>query len=164
VPELVPGVPTAVFARLSEQGAVKGRLALEPLALAIERQAKINLSGASHPYGTRTTAQPGVGPALVSGTLRRSVTHTPIVPAGIGGWETKVGIARGVYPPYPYRGRGGGTPKRTPSSRYGAYLERGLRNGATYPWLIPAFRFGVEIAAPTIYREIYGPTGWKRIP
>ncbi|RCH70434.1 hypothetical protein DT019_02815 [Streptomyces sp. SDr-06] len=153
MPELKPGEFTAIFAKLSEEGRIRGRIALEPLAAAVEKQAKINASSGRHAYGTRTPARPGSGPAIISGTLRRSITHSPIVQVGTG-WETKVGTGVGFTPPY---GR-----RPTPANKYGLYLETGLRNGAVYPFLAPAFHFAVKIAAATIYTEAYG-AGWTRV-
>lgn len=151
MPELKPGDFTAIFARLNEQGQVRGRIALEPVARAIERQAKINASVGSHKPHTPTPAQPGTGPAVISGTLRRSITHSPFVQNGTG-WETKVGTAVGFTPPY----------GRTPANKYGLYLETGLRNGATYPFLVPAYQFVIRTVAPAIFMAAYG-TGWKRV-
>lgn len=151
VPELRPGEFTAIFAKLSAEGEIRGRIALEPLANAVEKQAKINASSGRHAYGTPTPAHPGSGPAVISGNLRRSITHSPIVQVGTG-WETKVGTGVGFTPPY----------GRTPANRYGFYLETGLRNGSKYPFLVPAFHFAVRIAAPTIYAAAYG-TGWTRV-
>lgn len=142
---------TATFTRLAAEGEMKGRIALEPLANAVERQAKINASSGSHKRGTPTPAQPGSGPAVISGTLRRSITHSAIARVGTG-WETRVGTAVGFTPPY----------GRSPASRYGLALETGLRNGAVYPFLGPAFTFAVRFAAPAIYRAAYG-SGWKRL-
>jgi len=151
VPELKPGDFTAVFARLNEEGRVRGRIALEPVALAIERQAKINASVGAHKRGSRTPARPGTGPAVISGTLRRSITHSAFVQNGTG-WETRVGTAVGFTPPY----------GRTPANLYGLYLETGLRNGAVYPFLAPAYPFVIHIVAPQLYRAAYG-TGWKHV-
>jgi hypothetical protein len=124
---LEPGVFTATFTRLAARSQVTGAAAMTSLALAIERQAKLDLGRSSHPRGTKTTASRGGPPALVSGTLRRAVTHSrPAVTAA--GVEVRVGVAAGVYPPYPKRGT------RTPASKYGLYLETGH-----YPWLVPAF-------------------------
>lgn len=130
---LEPGVFTAVFERLAGQVGKATGAALVSMALAIERRAKQNLNQSTHPYGTRSPAAAGGPPALVSGTLRRSVTHNPPTEAG-GVWEVKVGLANNFYPPYPRHG------KRTRSSLYGFYLETGLRNGTRYPFLVPAFR------------------------
>lgn len=151
MPELRPGEFTAIFAKLSAEGVVRGRLALEPLANAVEKQARINASSGRHDRGTPTLARPGSGPAVISGTLRRSITHSPIVQVGTG-WETRVGTGVGQTPPY----------GRTPANKYGLYLETGLKNGAVYPFLGPAFHFAVKIAAPSIYTKAYG-AGWTRV-
>lgn len=125
--QLEPGVFTAIFAKQAARSKATGAAAMTSLALAIERQAKQDLAKNSHQRGTTTTASRGGPPALVSGTLRRSVTHSrPTVTAT--GVEVRVGVATGFYPPYPKKG------KRTASSKYGLYLERGH-----YPWLVPAF-------------------------
>lgn len=153
VTELRPGIFTAGFAKLATEGDARTRLALEPLALAVERQARINASNGRHAYGTKTPARPGEGPAVISGTLKRSVGHTPIE-KGFDGWSTKVGPRLGFTPPY------GRSP--TPADRYGYYLETGLRNGATYPWLKPAAEFACKISAVTIYNKLYG-AAWGRV-
>ncbi|MBX7464975.1 hypothetical protein [Streptomyces sp. NPDC057910] len=154
MPELRPGIFTALFSEIAAAGQIKARTALEHIADAVERQAKINAGSGSHPYGTPTPASPGSGPAVVSGTLRRSITRGPIVFTG-GGWETKVGTAGGQFPPY------GGS--RTPSSRYGMYLEMGmLRNGAAYPFLAPAAKFARTVVAPQVYATVFR-SGWPRI-
>ena len=149
--ELRPGLFTELFAEINRDAQVKSRTFLTRLALAVERQAKVNASSGAHRRNTPTPASPGSGPAVISGTLRRSLTHSPIVFTG-GGWETKVGTAAGVAPPY----------GRTPASKYGFYLETGLKNGSTYPFLKPAFDFGVRIVAPQLYQAIYRP-GWPRV-
>lgn len=153
--ELRPGVMTAVFARLAIEGNNRSRLALEPLALAVEKQAKINASSGSHPWGTPTPAVPGTGPAIISGTLRRAITHSPIT-AMADGWETRVGTGIGSFPPY-------GGAGRQPANKYGYFLEvEGLRNGDKYPFLGPAFKFVMGVPAKLIYDEIYGRT-WTRV-
>lgn len=132
MPELSAGVLRGLFAKVVAEAENQSKQALTATALEVEREAKLNVGkGGAHKYGTPTPASPGGPPALISGTLRRSVTHTPVKPFGLG-WETRVGVAQGVYPPY------GKT--RTQSSRYGYFLETGLRNGTTYPWLMPAFK------------------------
>ncbi|KAB7850120.1 hypothetical protein [Streptomyces mobaraensis] len=149
--ELRPGLFTRLFAEISRDGQTKTRRVLTHLALAIERQAKINASVGAHPRGTPTPASPGAGPAVISGTLRRSITHTPVLPSGTG-WETKVGTGVGFTPPY----------GRTPSSRYGLYLETGLKNGVSYPFLGPAYRFGITTVAPQLYATVFR-TPWPRL-
>jgi hypothetical protein len=137
--ELRPRVFEALFTRLAARSAAAGAAALTSLALAIEREAKLNLGKSSHRYGTRSPASVGGPPALISGTLRRSVTHSKPVVTEIGA-EVRVGLAVGFYPPY---GKG----RKTPANKYGYYLEtgqlhRGRQHGPSgaYPFLHPAFR------------------------
>jgi hypothetical protein len=146
--ELRPGTFTRIFSEVQREGQLKARRALTGVALAVERQAKINASVGSHKRGTRTPASRGTGPAVISGTLRRSISHSPIVFTG-GGWETKVGTAVGFQPPY----------GRTPASKYGFYLETGLKNGSVYPFLGPAVAFGARVVAPQLYVAIFR-AGW----
>lgn len=140
-----------LFAEIDKAAQAKSRRVLTQLALVVERQAKINASVGSHARGTPTPARPGTGPAVISGTLRRSISHSPVIFNG-GGWETKVGTAIGFTPP---RGK-------TPANLYGLYLETGLKNGSTYPFLKPAFDFGVRVVAPQLYAAVFRP-GWPRI-
>jgi hypothetical protein len=148
VGELRPGAFTRIFTEVQREGQLKARRVLTGIALAVERQAKINASAGAHRRGTKTPASPGTGPAVISGTLRRALTHSPIVFTG-GGWETKVGTAVGLQPPY----------GRTPASKYGLYLETGLKNGATYPFLKPAVDFGARVVAPQLYQSVFR-AGW----
>lgn len=150
MPELRPGEFTRIFTEINREGQLKSKTFLTQLANAIERQAKVNASVGAHRRGTPTPARPGTGPAVISGTLRRAITHSPVVFVG-GGWETKVGTAVGFTPPY----------GRTPANRYGLILEKeGLRNGATYPFLVPAYRFGITHVAPALYQRVFRP-GWR---
>jgi hypothetical protein len=136
------------------RGQVTARGGLTALALALEAKTKENLSThGAHTRGTPTPATPGSGPSVITGDLRRAVTHEPIAEVG-GVLQTRVGPAstphstgsggqwvsaslkhkvtqRGQHT----RGRSGGTT----SGRIGLYLETGLRNGTTYPFLGPAF-------------------------
>lgn len=154
--ELRAGIWNEVFAGIDAQAKIKGGRLLTMLAQALEKQAKINASVGSHAYGTPTPASPGTGPAVISGTLRRSITHEPVRMLGPGHWQTRVGTAVGFTPPY-------GGRSRTPANKYGYYLEHGLRNGATYPFLIPAFRHVTTTGARVIYEAIYGGATWKKI-
>jgi hypothetical protein len=155
MPELSP----AVFPRLVGELIEGGNLALERacarVVTAVQREARERLAESTHRYGEPTDAAPGGPPALVSGTLRRSVVHTEPHLAGPMTWEAKVGLAAGFFPPY------GG--ERTASSKYGLYLEAGLRNGTTYPWFIPAWRDVMEHEAPRIFREAFATTRWPHI-
>ncbi|MDI5965716.1 hypothetical protein [Streptantibioticus silvisoli] len=154
LPELRPGMFTRLFAEIAADGQKRAHTMLTGLALAVERQAKVNASSGAHKYGTPTPARPGAGPAVISGTLRRSLTHSPIIWTG-GGWETKVGTAVGFNPPY---GK-----KKTPANLYGKYLETGLRNGATYPFLKPALSFATRVVAPQLYQAAFRTGGWPRL-
>lgn len=149
--ELGPGVMSATFMKLAAEGVARGPIALEALADAILKQAKTNASNGSHDWGTPTPARPGEGPAKISGTLVKSLDRTPISRTATGS-EVRIGTRPGMVPPY----------SRTPSSKYGSYLETGLRNGARYPFLTTAFTFGVRVIAPALYRKAYGE-GWKQV-
>lgn len=135
--ELLPGVFTEMFTTMAAKTLVKVGAALEPVALAVETEAKRNASQGEHAYGTPTPARPGSGPARISGTLVRSITHDSPRPSGVGAVSIRVGPAGGLFSPHN---------RRTPSSRYGLYLETGLRNGSTYPFLKPALR---KVGPPT---------------
>ncbi|WP_372672583.1 hypothetical protein [Amycolatopsis kentuckyensis] len=154
--ELAPGVLAAVFNRIATESNLRTRATIVPIADLIVKQAKINASVGKHPYGTKTPAWPGTGPAEISGTLYRSITRTAVAWTALG-WEIKVGIAANQYPSY--RGR----KSKTSSSKYGLYLETGIRNGAKYPFLEPAFLFVVNGPARWIYDEMYGVGGWMRL-
>lgn len=156
VPELRPGVGRALFARVDAEQRIRSKGALSATARAIESRAKQSLGAFPHRYGTPTPARSGGAPGLISGNLRRSVVHTPTTRIATG-WEVTVGLAAGQYPTY------GGRMSRTSSSQYGYILEVvGLRNGARYPFLEPAFRWGVEVYAPRAFTEAYG-SGWARL-
>lgn len=151
--ELRPGVFTRLFAQLDAETTLRAKKGLTQLALTVEKQAKINARSGSHRYGTPTPARRGTGPAVISGTLRRSITHTTVTWSG-DGWQTRVGMGVGFYPPY-------GT-SRTASSKYALYLETALRGGAVYPFLRPAFKFAIGVPADLIWREVFG-AGWRQI-
>jgi hypothetical protein len=154
--EVGPGVWTALFRDLEKQAVGKGKVLLTLLATAIETQAKTNASVGSHRYGTKTPASPGTGPAVISGTLRRSITHEPVTELGSGHWRTRVGTGVGFTPSY-------GGQHRTPANKYGYYLEHALRNGSKYPFLVPAFKHVTGIGAGAMFRLVYGETAWKRV-
>lgn len=143
---------------LGAETQIRARAGLSALGLAVEKQAKINASTGSHRYGTPTPATPGTGPARISGTLVRSITHTTPVPAAFG-WEMKVGLAAGLYPTY--RGKRGAFTSKTSSSQYGKYLEQGLRNGARYPFLSTAASFGLgHVAAVVAFTAAFSGATW----
>jgi hypothetical protein len=150
--ELRPGVFAKLVGELDAEAKIRAQKGLTSLALVVEKQAKINARVGSHKYRTPTPARPGTGPAVISGTLRRSITHTPVVMEA-GALTTRVGMGAGFFPPY--------GSSRTPSSKYALYLETGLRNGTTYPFLRPAFKFAIGVPADLIWREVFG-AGWRQ--
>ena len=153
---LEPGVFTATFAKAAAKARLTGQAALTSLAIAVERQAKTDLARAEHPYGTPTPAKRGGPPALISGNLRRAVTHSKPTPYPTG-WEIRVGVARGFFPKYPGR-----PTSKTEAARYGRYLEEGLRNGAKYPWLVPAFEAVIrQVGGGQLGRWL--SSDWRRI-
>lgn len=147
--ELAPGVITEIFAQAAAGVIAKLGVALTPVALAIETEAKKNASNGQHAYRTKTPASPGEGPARISGTLVRSITHTEPAPTITGGVSIRVGPAGGLYPTYRRQ-------SRTPSSKYGLYLETGLRNGSTYPFLGPAFHKTAKETARASFAAVFG--------
>ncbi len=150
MPELTPGVLRQLLLRINSQGRAATRTGLIGLADAVAKQAKINASNGSHLYGTPTPASPGQGPAVISGTLRDSIARTAVILNAVG-WEAKVGLVPGRTPTYRRRG--------TTSSRYGLYLETGLRNGATYPFLEPATRMAA-IQTDIAFGRSFAATQW----
>jgi len=155
VPELNPETIARAIEKIAAEAALRGKAAMTVVALAVEKQAKINASNGEHPRGTRTPASPGSGPARISGTLVRSITHTEATVFEGGGWEIRVGLAGGLYPTY------GGKQQRTASSKYGEYLEKGmLRNGNAYPFLGPAVTFASKVVAYTAFKAAFS-AGWN---
>lgn len=154
--QLAPGVFSRMFDKVGRAHEVKSAKALTELALVVEKQAKINASSGAHRLGTVTPARPGTGPAVISGTLRRSVTHTPVRLTTLGKFEIKVGMGTGVYPPYSK-----GAKRRTASSKYAYYLETGLKNGDKYPFLWPAVRFANKVPRDLIFRKNFG-SNWEQ--
>lgn len=145
--ELGAGTFARILGSVEKDAMERGRTLILKFALATETQAKKNASNGSHKYGTPTPARPNEGPAVVSGTLRRSITHTTPVFTSLS-WTIKVGMAGGVYPPYGKR--------PTASSRYAYYLETGkLRNGAAYPFLGPAARMACENIG-ALSKQVFG--------
>jgi hypothetical protein len=130
--ELLPGVLSGRFLGVIASAEVRSAASLTALALMIEAKTKQNMSQGAHGYDEPTASSPGNGPSVVSGDLRRSVTHTPVTMVS-GQLETRVGPASTPHTDYGH--------KRKPitSGRIGFYLETG-DHGYTYPSLGPAFR------------------------
>lgn len=150
--EIRPGVLSEVFAQLGAQAEALTPLGLTPIALMVEKQAKINASNGEHKRGTPTPS-PGdpTGPARVSGTLVRAITHTEPRPSA-DGWEALVGMAAGLYPDYN---------RHTPSSYYAYCLEvLGVGDDRhRFPFLEPAFTYAVHVGVDVVYREIFKGLG-----
>jgi hypothetical protein len=153
---LKPGVFREIFTAVAAEADARSQKAVTAMALATEAQAKVNVSHGSHTAGTPTPAIEGTGPAVISGTLRRCITHTPTESMG-GVWRAMVGPAPGFHPPY-QRVKHHIKPHPKPpadSARYGYYLETGDW-GHIYPWLGPALHLTEITAGPVILREIFG--------
>ncbi|TQF04756.1 hypothetical protein E6W39_24185 [Kitasatospora acidiphila] len=149
MPEFSAAALREVLTRVQRQGITAARAGLIATADAMVKQAKTNASTGRHAWGTPTPATPGTGPAVISGTLRRSIIREA-VKRSADGWETKVGLRPDQLPPYN---------SRTPSSRYGLYLETGLKNGARYPFLEPASRLA-GVQAEVNFRTAFAAIDW----
>lgn len=92
---------------------------------------------------------------MISGNLRRAITHTPVRTVGPDTLEMLVGTAIGFPAPYG---------SRTPANRYGFYLEiTGVGpHKNRYPFLQPAFKFSMGVPARLIYAKNFG-YGWKTL-
>lgn len=110
--------PQALSALLTgRQGGVARDLARR--AVKVQNQAKINASGRP-------------GPRVDTGRLRSSIS-----------WEIRSGSA--VLPGFAQPTGGGGLVARIGTNvEYGYYLETGLRNGKTYPFLKPALKAAAD--------------------
>lgn len=144
--ELTPGVISGLTTRISAEIQVRSHAVVTQIGDAMDRQARTNASVGQHAYGTPTPATPGTGPSRISNTLVSSIGRSQVEPLGTG-WQCKVGTVPGQIPWYSDRG--------VASSRYGRFLEFGLRNGTKYPWLLPAFRFGVTHATPVVVMLVF---------
>lgn len=141
-----------VLAQVNSAGVRASRRGLADLGDAMAKQARTNASTGRHAYGTPTPARPGTGPAVISGTLKKSIIRTAVVrnPAG---WQAKVGLRPGSPPSY--RKNGGWGP-----SKYGHALETGLKNGARYPFLTPATRMAA-LQAAVVFGRTFAATDWS---
>jgi hypothetical protein len=149
VPEFSAASLREALVRVQRLGVKGARAGLIKTADAVAKQARTNASNGRHAWGTPTPATPGLGPAVISGTLRRSIIREA-VKRSPAGWETKVGMRPGQFAEYN---------PRTPSSKYALYLETGLKNGSTYPFLEPASRMA-GIQAEVNYRTAFAAIDW----
>ena len=141
-----PGELHARIGNVGRTGRVAMRMSVTEGARMIERQAKINARNGTHKAGTKTPATRGSGPALISGTLRRSIVQGTEERLSDQSYARKVGMAAGVYPPRTIgKKKYGGN---TPASKYALYLE--TRIG--YPFLMPAYNL-VAPQIPMIFKK-----------
>lgn len=154
--EFRPGAPTAMFAKLNAEAIVKGRIALAPVADGIVLRAKAYASQGRHAPHTRTPS-PGnpLGPAIISGTLVKTIDRTPVVRISRG-WLCQVGVRPGSRPNY----NNGG--EMSSVYAYILEIEGAGESRHRFPFLYPAAEYGFEILAPYIYQKMYG-SGWTRL-
>ncbi len=147
MPELRPGVFTELFASLAAQASAKAAAALEAAAAAVRDLAVQKVSQQSHPYGTKTPARPGGPPAMISGTLARSIGQSA-PQLGFGTVSIQVGMIPGNFPFYS---------SRTPSSLYAKYLATtgAGRSGVRYPFLADALHEAGKDAATAAFRAAF---------
>lgn len=104
-------------------------------AHAIEREAKIRAgAGGRHKAGTPTPATTGDGPAIITGTLRRSIHVDGPHRLGLGTYEASVG----------------------PSVIYGRRVELEYN----YPYLSPALAQVSDTLLPELARKWWG-SAWR---
>lgn len=93
----------------------------------VEARAAVVEGAAELEWHAKSRASGRPGPEVVSGTLRRGITHDPVTPWGVRGWETRVG----------------------PTAIYSRRIELGFRgadslgrvyNQGPYPYFEPAWR------------------------
>lgn len=139
----VVGVAELVHAleRLAVQADEATRLATATAAHEVEAETKRLLGLTSHRKGTPTPSSPGEPPALVTGTLRRSIHVEGPIRVGVGTWQAGIG----------------------PTVVYGRIQELGGSCGKGHaarlparPFMNPALR-SLEPRLGEIYR-----TAWRR--
>jgi hypothetical protein len=95
MPDLTVANVRAIDRRLKTSTDAAMRRVITAVALAGERQAKLNASNGSHKKGTPTPASKGQGPAVISGDLRRAITHDPTRKQGAV-WVSRIGVSAGA--------------------------------------------------------------------
>lgn len=82
----------AAFTKMAERAQVETRNGVIEAAHMAEAAMKVRAGeGGRHKKGTPTPATPGGGPAVITGTLRRSIGVGSIEKWGAFGYQTKVG-------------------------------------------------------------------------
>lgn len=97
------------------------RLAVQEGIVLMETQAKLNATSGKHKKGQPHIPGSGPGPNVVSGNLRRSITHTRPERRGVTGWYARMG----------------------PTAVYGRAVELGLwqNPSAKFPYIGPAVKW-----------------------
>ena len=72
------------------------KAAAQAASVVLQRGIQLELSRSSHSAGTKTPANPGQPPSLITGRLRQSVRVTRLARTGSGQWTATVG-ATTVY-------------------------------------------------------------------
>lgn len=123
-----------------------GRAAAQAMSLAGERGIKAELSRSSHSRGTPTPSPPGSPPAIITGSLRRSVITQP--PTGGGGVWSAAGGPTIVYSRIQELGGRAGRGHRTvlPPRPYVRPAVNQLRASGRLS----------EVASSAFYREVFG--------
>jgi phage gpG-like protein len=85
-PEFVAALGKQILA-----AAAVTEIAVKAAAEVVQRKTVDNLMLQEHPRGTPTPSSPGEPPAMISGTLKASVTVTPVTVSGDGNFEARVG-------------------------------------------------------------------------
>ena len=120
---------------------------MERLGAVCEAAAKGHIGeGGAHTGGTPTGARRGSGPAVVTGALRRAVTHELV-----GAKTVRIGAAD---IPHPAEKAGWKAPRAT-SGQIGGYLEEVWG----YPWLQPAVD-ETQLAAEAVVSEALKAINW----
>lgn len=141
--ELEPGLFSSLFVRTLGAGETYARTALAPVADALVKRVKTELSLSSSP------APPGAPPGVRSGTLRASIGRSSVdTTAGVA--SVLVGTQTGYRPPYK---------PQTPANKYGLYLET-MQNHA---FLRPSAEMTTGLAIPLYYSAIYASSIWSLI-
>lgn len=80
----------AALRRMNENVRYGSRVGVQRTAAALIKQAKINATNPPPRVGLDAGRDPGTGPAVVSGRLRKSIVITSQGPTGRWGWEATV--------------------------------------------------------------------------
>ncbi len=147
---LEPGVFTKLFAELAVQAEAKATAAITAAAVLVQERAIQSVSARTHTRRSKTPARPGGPPAMVSGTLAKSITHSTAVSES-GGIQIKVGMSSALTAPY----------SKTRASLVAKYLEidGAGKSRVKYPFLGPAFEQTAHAAMETTFRAVFS-TGW----